>query len=295
MAHCYSLSPNPWLIASALLLTCMPAHAGPPVPVLPQAPPSASTRKTSTDLDAFMERVLQRRDESWKKLHDYILSETETFSIAGPGQLPLSGFHREFTWYVRDGYLVRSPVRFDGVVIAEADRRKYEEQWLAEEKRREAKAQKGQTTGAPSAPSRSSSLSSDASPTEALMSQRGEPRFISEAYFLQFKFEPGNYYLAGRERLADREVLKVEYYPSRLFTDNETEREHPSKAGEKASRPKTTKAPTTDADDEDIERKLNKIALVTLWIDPAEYQNRQVHLRQHGVWVSPRPMACAYR
>ena len=44
-----------------------------------------------TDLDAFMSRVLERRNENWKTLHDYILSERETFQILGPGGIPLSG------------------------------------------------------------------------------------------------------------------------------------------------------------------------------------------------------------
>ena len=47
-----------------------------------------------------------------------------------------------------------------------------------------------------------------------------EPRFISEAYFMKFPFEPGNYYLAGRETMDGRPVVKIEYYPSRLFSDD---------------------------------------------------------------------------
>ena len=41
-----------------------------------------------------------------------------------------------------------------------------------------------------------------------------KPRFVSEAYFMDFKFEPGNYYLAGNEKLEGKEVLKIEYYPT---------------------------------------------------------------------------------
>ena len=37
---------------------------------------------------------------------------------------------------------------------------------------------------------------------------------MSEAYFMEFKFEPGNYYLAGREKLEGQDVLKIEYYPT---------------------------------------------------------------------------------
>jgi hypothetical protein len=71
-----------------------------------------------TDLDAFMARVLERRNENWKTLHDYILSERETFQILGPGGIPLAGQRREFQWFIRDGYLVRSPVKANGAAPA---------------------------------------------------------------------------------------------------------------------------------------------------------------------------------
>ena len=53
-----------------------------------------------------------------------------------------------------------------------------------------------------------------------LLSQQAEPSFVSAAYFLEFKFEPGRYALAGREMLDGREVLRIEYHPARLFNDD---------------------------------------------------------------------------
>ncbi len=88
--------------------------------------------------------------------------------------------------------------------------------------------------------------------TVLLDSARLEPRFISESYFMEFSFEPGNYYFAGRETLAGREVVKIEYYPTDLFDDG------------------------PESDDSDlgarINRGFNKTTLVTLWIDPEAYQ-----------------------
>jgi hypothetical protein len=81
---------------------------------------------------------------------------------------------------------------------------------------------------------------------------RLEPRFISESYFMEFVFEPGNYYFVGRETLAGREVVKLEYYPTDLFDD-----EPDSHDSELEAR---------------IDRGLNKTSLVTLWIDPEAYQ-----------------------
>ena len=48
-----------------------------------------------------------------------------------------------------------------------------------------------------------------------------EPQFVSAAYFLKFKFEQGRYAFAGPETYEGRRVLKIEYYPARLFADDE--------------------------------------------------------------------------
>jgi hypothetical protein len=234
-----------------------PAGAQQPAPG--SQPPAPAARPASTDIDAFMARVLQRRDENWRKLHDYILSETETFTIDGPGQLPLNGFRREYAWYVRDGYLIRSPVRFDGVAIAEAERRKYEEDWLRHEQAREKRARsRAGSAGADLAPEKSEDVPS----LESLATQRNEPRFISESYFLRFTFEPGNYYLAGRERIEGRDVLRIEYYPEGLFGDKTHLHRY--------SKPKPGQPPKPQADssqEQEVERKLNKVSLITLWVD----------------------------
>jgi hypothetical protein len=247
------------------------AQATTPPPA--QTPARAAAHAAPTDLDAFMARVLQRRDENWRKLHDYILSETETFAIEGPGKLPLNGFKREYTWYVRDGFLIRSPLRYDGAATPEAERRKYEEDWLKREKAREERVRskaKPASDQPGQEPAQSGVDAADVPSLEQFVAQRGEPRFISEAYFLQFKFEPGNYYLAGRDRIAGRDVLKIEYYPTELFGGHEDERTKEARKGDAGAKAKDRRR--ADEDDAAIERKLNKVAVVTLWVDPAEHQ-----------------------
>ena len=366
------------------------------------------------DIDAFMERVLERREENRITLQDYILEELETFQLVGPGRVTRQSFRREYSWYVRDGYLIRSPVRVDGVEIDEATRR--EAEWLRQEQRRSSRRQRqkrplsrrtvrddvaksierlwgrevddelvrdivedarlwgddfaaivaasdriladlggvervgfdrtverardgfvmldeerldrdevAQVLGAMipelalrapaasdaehaaflellelavevalSAPSIDPALErAQAAAAADGMSMRAralgdlrgalsaitppapdhtaaetagdpgsgtdtvqnglQPRFVSEAYFLDFEFEPGNYYLAGREELAGRDVLRIEYYPQQLF----------SGSGDA----------TEEAEQEDeIEAGFDKTSLVTLWIDPDEYQ-----------------------
>jgi hypothetical protein len=253
----------------------------------------------ATDLDAFMARVLEKRDENWRKLHDYILSETETFSITTSGRLPvwskdedglpLNGFRREYMWYVRDGYLIRSPLKYDGVALSEAQRRAYEDRWMRQEKDREKRAKSAPTPGSKAGGAQA--RASDAPALKDLVDERGEPRFISEAYFLRFKFEPGHYYLAGRETFDGRQVLKIEYYPTNLFSDEKdeagrqaggkaegtakTEEREGGKARPKgaAAKPKKpAKQPSEDAEDQEIERDMNKVSQVTLWIEPTEHQ-----------------------
>ncbi len=221
----------------------------------------------SGGLDAFMARVLEHRDEAWKKLHDYVLSETERFEITGPAGVRLQGMRHEFSWYVRDGYLIRSPIRFDGVTIPESERRKYEENWLKEEQSREAKRAErdAKRTAGEVGKADDSAVASDTSGSapalQDIVGPGREPRFISEAFFLKFKFEPGNYYLAGREQLDGREVLRIEYYPTNLFGNHRDAHERARK-----------ESPEEAALKRKIERDLNKVALVTLWVDPVEYQ-----------------------
>jgi hypothetical protein len=236
-----------------------------------EAPPGQTAGKPGApapnDLDTFMQRVLLRRDENWRRLHDYILSETEAFSIEGPGKLPLNGFRREYEWYVRDGYLIRSPIRFDGVATPEKARREYEAEWLRREQSREKRARARTEANAKASAALPPQVSTDVPTLEALANQRNEPRFVSEAYFLRFKFEPGNYYLAGRERFDGRDVLRIEYYPTGLFGDQTHLHRQTRPEPGKPAKPRADRV-----EEQEIEQKLNKVSLITLWVDPAEYQ-----------------------
>ena len=373
-----------------------------------QEPAESRPTRAANEINLFMERVLDNREASWRRLGDFLLHETETFSFEAPLGIPLSGFRREYEWYVRNEVVVRSPVRFDGVDIDEDARREYEEDWLREERRRGGRRDRRlgrvslretadnvaitieRTWGAVVNESLRDRIVADADrlgddqaaitlnsgailedlggvgevgfaaavartrdlyvmletdrltatevgralrgPLAGLVDQidlaqghelegfvelaelgarfeldagslapyieraarqleerghgdvaatldeirerlvasgeaqtggetsaatlldagRLEPRFISESYFLDFTFEPGNYYFAGREMLAGREVVRIEYYPADMFDDG----------------------PETDDSDLDvrINRGINKTSIVTLWIDPEAAQ-----------------------
>lgn len=253
------------LTRSLLVLLCLGVSAtGLPI-----------TLSAQSDLDTFMEKVLARRDDNWKKLQQYVLEEKEAFDLTGPGRFPLWGMRREYSWFIRDGIFVRSPVTADGVKLSDADRKKAEDEWLRRQRRRdEAEKRRAErhAKGEPEEP-RSTSIaisnkgvdvsSSDekvsttpVTNTEDMLKHMREPQFVSSAYFLKFKFEKGHYALAGRETIAGIETLKIEYYPeSGLFKEGRTKPDKKVKN-----------------EDDLIEEKMNKASMVTLWVDPKTYQ-----------------------
>jgi hypothetical protein len=210
---------------------------------------AASGQSAPTDLDALMSRVLERRDDNWKKLQQYVLEERESFQLTGPGATPLYGIRRESAWFPRDGRFIKSPLRANGVTISEGDRRKAEDEWVKREDRREKRRAERATRDSTTTDGGTAPLTEDGV-REAL-----EPGFVSAAYFLRFKFDPGQYALVGREPIEGRTALKIEYYPTKLFNEGRT---RPNKEVRKR--------------DQDVEAKMNKVALVTLWVDPAEQQ-----------------------
>ena len=207
-----------------------------------------------TDLDAFMARVLERRDENWKKLQQYVLEERETLQLVGPGATPLFGFERDYAWFPRDGVFIKSPLRANGVAIGEAERRKAEAEWIEQEQRRERRRAEREAGGA-GADERARVSPDGLEITESTVREALEPGFVSAAYFMRFKFEPGQYALVGRETLEGRDVLRIEYHPTKLFSD-----ERPRQKKEVSKR------------DAEIETKMNKVSLVTLWMNRAEHQ-----------------------
>jgi len=252
-----------------------------------QTPPQAEKPQVKSagksDLDAFMEQVLARRDVNRKMLNQYVLDETETFDVFGPGQWPMYRTKRDFTWYEREGMHVRSPVRFNGVTVKESERQQYETDWIhREKKRQERKANNAREKG-------EISIGSEGVQVTGAGPVTSEPRFVSEAYFMDFKFEPGNYYLAGREQLEGQDVLRIEYYPTNLFNDQDDE-----KTPHEMKKNKPSKGEQREQQAEaDINRKMNKTALVTLWVDPAEHQI--VKYTFDNVWLDFLPGAWLVR
>jgi hypothetical protein len=213
-----------------------------------------------SDLDAFMEKVLARRDENWKKLQQYVLDERERLEIRGLGDRPIWGEVREYTWYLQDGFFVRSPTKVNGVVVPESDRRTYEQDYLRRAKDRDKRRGRG---GPPPAASPEAPAPSDQTDVQNFILQTRQPQFVDSAYFLKFKFEPSKYALVGHETFEGRDVLRIEYYPARLFTHEQ----------DQLARRRQQNLPGQSKDESAaIERMMNKVSLVTIWVEPKSCQ-----------------------
>src|SRR3984893_11293386 len=212
--------------------------------------PASPVVSAQTDLDAFMQQVMERRDDNWKKLQQYILDEREQIELRAPARAALWGERRDYTWFIRDGYFVRSPLKVNGADVGENDRRKYEADFLRRVEQRDRRNQERQTPhDGPDAPPRD---------IDALIRQSRQPQFITSAYFLRFKFEEGHYALVGHETFDGRDVLRVEYYPAKLFSDGRLRRpDHASRGS---------------AVETEMTQLINKGSRVTLWIEPLSSQ-----------------------
>jgi hypothetical protein len=228
-----------------------------------------------SDLDVFMQAVMARRDDNWSKLRQYILDEREDIDLRGPAGSSIWGERREYTWYIREGYFVRSPLKVNGATVGESDRRKYEADFLRRERereKRELESQRASTDSGPQSPSLPAGAARGPAPAgsapvdtpprdvDGLLRQGLQPQFVSSAYFLRFKFEQGRYALVGRESLDGREVLRVEYFPSRLFEE------------ERQQRQRERRREASGATGAQVRQLLNRGSRVTLWIDPSTHQ-----------------------
>jgi hypothetical protein len=227
--------------------------------VVATAPRVAPVVTAQTDLDAFMQQVLARRDENWKKLQQYVLDEREVIALTGPARWAIWNERREYTWFIRDGFFVRSPVKANGVTVGDAERRQYEDDYLRRQKQIEARRGRGQpSTAAPTQPSPTDETAP--SGTDAILRQARQPEFISSAYFLRFRFEEGKYAFAGKEMVDGRELLRVDYYPGQLFR------------GDTRRQGQGNRSSQGDAVEAEMRRMINKVSLVTLWIEPSAHQ-----------------------
>ena len=241
------------------------------------APASTPLLSAQTDLDAFMKVVVTRSDDNWRKLQQYIFDEREELVLNGPGGARLWGEQRDYMWFQREGFFIRSPVKFNGAAIGEDDRRKAEDRYLRFARLRETR---GRQAGPENAPADSSGVgaiarpdnndNADTPPTsvDGLIQQTRQPQFVSASYFLRFKFDEGQYALAGHETFEGRDVLRIEYYPTKLYGGDNNGRGRRGRRGAPPREPSEKEQRQVA----DMRRLMNKVAIVTLWIEPSSHQ-----------------------
>jgi hypothetical protein len=189
-----------------------------------------------------MEKVLERRVTNWEDLYRYTVRDREVIDVTGPGGATIESQVGEYTWYVREGYMVRSPDTLNGARVGDKEREKAEQKFL--ERVRSRDEERAEKAAEAAADGENAEDDEDGEPTA-----EGESADTAEReYFLGFPFEAGNYLLVGFEELEGREVARVEYYPEELFEDDEEE------------------------DDAEMMRNFQKTSRVTLWILVEEHQ-----------------------
>jgi hypothetical protein len=218
-------------ISPLLFLTLLLACLSTPAAEAPRGstPDGQGKGDIEGDLDAFMANVMLKRRINWDHLHGYVFNEMESLEIKGVKLPPMANFRREYVWLVRDGYLVRSPVRVNGVKVSKKEQADAEEQWL-----RGKKDKRHETLGRDT--------------------------------FFHFRFEPGSYLYAGTQMFEGRELVAIEYYPKKRRREDQD-------PGNKK--------------EDDYERMFKKTILVTMLIEPKEYQIVRITFDNVGLEFLP--------
>jgi hypothetical protein len=248
-----------WLVPLAALVA---AFVLLPLSIAPSA---------QSDLDDFMKQVVTRRDANWRKLQQYILDEREQVELRGPSGALLWGERRDYTWYIRDGFFVRSPLQVNGTDVGERARLEYETKYLERARRRDAR-QAGRDAAVDVDAAEPPAAGGDGEAPrdlDGLIRQTRQPQFVSSAYFLRFTFDAGRYALVGREQIDGQDVLRIEYYPDKLFSE-ESRRERREELG--SGRRERERSDEDKAFSRELQRLMNKSSKVTLWIAPATQQ-----------------------
>ena len=89
---------------------------------------------------------------------------------------------------------------------------------------------------------------------------------MSSAYLLKFKFEGGRYALVGRETIDKQTVLRIEYYPTKLFSDD------PGTRAEARANQAAGRKSRDEAYGDEMQRLMNKVSRVTIWVEPDQKQ-----------------------
>jgi len=154
-----------------------------------------SANPEMSDLDEFMAKVMQKRWADAENLREYVFNEREALDVEIDSKIASQwSYRREYLWFVRDDYLVRSPVVIDGVKVSDKEKSTAEDEWINGQKKR------GKSTN------------KNGIDYQALFGLENANSLDFQAFF-GFEFEPGRYLYGGERQFEGRKALLVEYYP----------------------------------------------------------------------------------
>ena len=202
-----------------------------------QATPPATQ---SNDLDAFMAQVLARRDVNRQTLQQYILDDVETFEVLGPGRAPLLRAGASSRGTCATACTCAAP---SGSTASRSARRTGGSTRTTGSSR-SASGSSGERSATPTSRAARRSRRRARGPAGRAARRRWRRRASSpKPTSWTSSSRPGNYYLAGREQLEGHDVLRIEYYPTRMFNDDDhdgrrrqTDRRNGREAAEGAER-----------------------------------------------------------
>src|SRR5262249_12421849 len=155
-----------------------------------------------------------------------------------------------------------SPLKVNGAVVGEVDRRKYEADYLKREQERERRDRRREGDATPTV----ATPADAAGNPDGLLKQTRQPGVISSSDFLRLQLDDGRYAVVGRARLEYRDVLRIAYYPTNLFA---AARRRPQ---QDQQNPRNQDREKEAASQAQVMRLMNKKSKVTLWIEPTSHQ-----------------------
>ena len=207
------------------------------------------SEENKSEIDVFMEKVLDTRKNNWDQLYNYIFTEKDTFRLIGKIEDPArQAFTGEWRWRVKEGFMVRSPYKVNGVLVSDEEREKAEQAWIKERKRQKENEERKEKGLPP--------LESEDEEDEA-----GED---TREVFFGMDTKKGKFFFAGKTVINGIDVVIVEYYPEEMIRVKDKRK---------------NKSEEEKNEEVKLKKGLNNATKVVFYVKADEHQIIQMELR----------------
>lgn len=211
--------------------------------------------ENKSEIDKFMEKVLDKRKNNWDQLYNYIFTEKDTFKLIGNIENPAAqAYTGEWHWRVKEGFMVRSPYKINGVEVSQEEREKAEAAWIKERKKQKENDERKEKGLAPLEDENEESDEDEA----------GED---SREVFFGMNTKKGSFFFAGKTVIDGLELVIVEYYPQEMI-----------KVKDKRKKKSDDEDKQKKAEENRLKKGLNNATKVTFYIKADEHQIIQMVL-----------------